>query len=76
MDVALKELSVTLPSVAANDFAYEFLPTLALPANWIITPSKTEMFNATSATLEGWLEEAIRACEGTGGLTGQNISRK
>jgi hypothetical protein len=38
--------------------------------------SKTEMFNATSATLEGWLEEAIRACEGTGGLTGQNISRK
>jgi thiol-disulfide isomerase/thioredoxin len=69
MDVALKELKVTLPSVSANDFAYEFLPTLALPANWIITPSKTEMFNATSVTLDGWLEEAIRACEGTGGST-------
>jgi thiol-disulfide isomerase/thioredoxin len=75
MDVALKELKVALPSVAAQDFAYELVPTMALPANWIITPSKTEMFEK-GATLEGWLEEAIKACEGTAGSTSQNISRK
>lgn len=76
MDVALKELRVALPSVAANSFAYEVLPTMALPANWIITPSKTEMFDARSATLEGWLDEAIKACEVTAGSIGRNISRE
>jgi thiol-disulfide isomerase/thioredoxin len=75
MDVALKEIKVTLPSVAAQDFAYELVPTMALPANWIITPTKTEMFEK-GGTLEGWLEEAIKACEGTAGSTGQNLSQK
>jgi thiol-disulfide isomerase/thioredoxin len=75
MDVALKELKVALPSVAAQDFAYELVPTMALPANWIITPSKTEMFEK-GATLEEWLEAAIKACEETAGSTSQNIPRK
>jgi hypothetical protein len=76
MDVALKELKVALPSVEARDFAYELVPRMALPANWIITPMKTEMFDATGSTLERWLEEAIKACEGTAGSASQNISRK
>jgi thiol-disulfide isomerase/thioredoxin len=75
MDVALKELKVALPSVAAQDFAYELVPMMALPANWIITPTKTEMFEK-GATLEEWVEAAINACEGTAGSTSQNISRK
>jgi thiol-disulfide isomerase/thioredoxin len=75
MDAALKELKVALPSVKAQDFAYELVPTMALPANWIITPSKTEMFDK-GATLEAWLEEAIKVCEGTARSTGQSISRE
>jgi thiol-disulfide isomerase/thioredoxin len=75
MDVALKELNVTLPSVAAQDFAHELVPTMALPTNWLITPSKTEMFER-NATREAWLEEAIKACEGTAGSTIQKLSQK
>jgi thiol-disulfide isomerase/thioredoxin len=75
MDVALKELKVALPSVEARDFAYELVPRMALPANWIITPIKTEMFEK-GGTLEGWLEAAIKACEGSAGSTSQSISRE
>jgi len=72
MDVALKEIKVALPSVAARDFAYELVPTMALPANWIISPSKTEIFEK-DASLEEWLEAAIKACEESVGLTKQNV---
>jgi hypothetical protein len=75
MDVALKELKVALPSVAARDFANELVPTMALPANWIIAPAKTEMFEK-NATLEEWVEAAIKACEGDAGSTNQNIPPK
>jgi thiol-disulfide isomerase/thioredoxin len=63
MDPALKELRVTLPSVAARDFAYDLVPPMALPANWIITPSKSQIFEAPSGSLELWLEKATKACE-------------
>jgi hypothetical protein len=65
MDPALKELRVALPSVAARNFAYDLVPPMALPANWIIAPSKSEMFDAPSGSLDAWLEQATRACENT-----------
>jgi thiol-disulfide isomerase/thioredoxin len=63
MEKALKELRVAMPSVAARSFANDLLPVMALPASWLITPSKTETFNTSSDTNEGWLRDAIEACE-------------
>jgi thiol-disulfide isomerase/thioredoxin len=63
MDPALKELRVTLPAVAARDFAYDIVPPMALPANRIITPSKSQIFEAPSDSLDSWLEKATKACE-------------
>mgnify|MGYP001081659670 CR=1 FL=1 len=60
MDVALGELKVRLPSIAARDFAYSLVPVMALPSNWILTPSTTEMFN-TDYTQDAWVESVIRA---------------
>jgi thiol-disulfide isomerase/thioredoxin len=63
MDTALKELKVTVPSIAARDFAYEMLPTMAIPAAWLLTPSKTVMFSADNDNLDKWLEVAVEAVE-------------
>ena len=63
MDTALKELKVTVPSIAARDFAYEMLPTMAIPAAWLLTPSKTVMFSADNDNLDKWLEVAAGAVE-------------
>lgn len=60
MDVALGELKVRLPSIAARDFAYSLVPAMALPSNWILTPSTTEMFN-TEFTQDAWVESVIKA---------------
>lgn len=62
MHTALKELSVQTPCIEARDFAYEMLPTMAIPAAWLITPSKTVMFNS-HGDLTKWLEDAVRAIE-------------
>jgi hypothetical protein len=67
MDTALKELKVTVPSIAARDFAYEMLPVMAIPAAWLLTPSKTVMFNADSDNLDKWLELAAGALEKAAG---------
>lgn len=71
MEKALKELRVTMPSVAARSFANDLLPGMALPASWLITPSKTETFNTSSDTNEGWLGDAIEACEKAATSSGQ-----
>jgi thiol-disulfide isomerase/thioredoxin len=63
MTAALQELKVSIPSVAARDFAYSIVPPMALPANWIITPNKTEMFSDDSNSHEVWLENAAKAIE-------------
>jgi len=63
MDTALKELQLKVPSIAARDFAYEILPTMAIPAAWLMTPSKTEMFTADNHGLDEWLEQATRAID-------------
>jgi hypothetical protein len=61
MTTALQELKVSLPSIAARDFAYSMIGQMALPANWIITPGKTEMLEGVS--LDKWLENAAKAIE-------------
>ncbi len=55
MGKALAELKVSVPSVAARDFAYSMLPTMATPANWLITPGKTQMLTGEDSTLDQWL---------------------
>ena len=67
MTTALQELKVALPSIAARDFAYSVVAQMALPANWIITPSKTEMFQGDDSTHEAWLASAARAIEKAAG---------
>jgi len=63
MDVALTELKVRVPSVAARNFAYSLVPEMALPSNWILTPSKTEMLTEPASSLEVWLENTAKAIE-------------
>ena len=63
MNTTLKELGVSIPSIAARDFAYSIVPAMALPANWIITAGKTEMFQGDANSLEVWLESAAAAIE-------------
>jgi thiol-disulfide isomerase/thioredoxin len=67
MTTALRELKVSIPSIAALDFAYSIVPEMALPANWIITPGKTEMFGEDNSSHEAWLEGAVSAIEKAAG---------
>ncbi len=62
MGRALAELKVSVPSVAARDFAYSMLPTMAIPANWLITPGKTQMLTG-DPTLDQWLAVTTDAIE-------------
>ena len=63
MGRAIAELKVRVPSVAARDFAYSMLPTMAIPANWLITPGRTQMLTGDDATLEQWLAVTTEAIE-------------
>jgi hypothetical protein len=63
MTTALQELKVSIPSIAARDFAYSIVPAMALPANWIITSGKTDMFPDKGDSHEAWLENAAIAIE-------------
>jgi thiol-disulfide isomerase/thioredoxin len=63
METALRELKLTVPSIAARDFAYEMLPSMAIPAAWLMTPLKTVMFDADNVALDKWLEQAIQTVE-------------
>jgi len=63
MGKALAELKVSVPSVAARDFAYSMLPTMAIPANWLITPGKTQMLTDDDAALDQWLAATTDAIE-------------
>jgi thiol-disulfide isomerase/thioredoxin len=67
MTTALQELRVSIPSIAARDFAYSIVPEMALPANWIITSGKTEMFLGDDNSHEAWLESAAAAIEKAAG---------
>lgn len=63
MTTALQELKVSIPSIVARDFAYSIVPEMALPANWIITPEKTEMFAGDDSSHEAWLKSVTAAIE-------------
>ncbi len=63
MGKALTELKVSVPAVAARDFAYSMLPTMAIPANWLITPGKTQMLTGDDPTLDRWLAVTTEAIE-------------
>ncbi len=63
MGRALAELKVSVPSVAARDFAYGMLPTMAIPANWLITPGKTRMLTGDDRTFDQWLAVTTDAIE-------------
>jgi len=39
------------------------LPTMAIPAAWLLTPVKTVMFYAENDALDKWLGEAAQALE-------------
>jgi thiol-disulfide isomerase/thioredoxin len=65
MGKALVELKVSVPSVAARDFAYNMLPTMAIPANWLITPGKTQMLTGDDGTLDQWLAVTTDVIEKT-----------
>jgi hypothetical protein len=67
MTTALQELKVSIPSIAARDFAYSIVPEMALPANWIIIPGKTEMFGDDNSSHEAWFEGAVIAIEKAAG---------
>jgi thiol-disulfide isomerase/thioredoxin len=67
MTAALQELKVSIPSIAARDFAYSIVPEMALPANWIITPGKTEIFAGEDISHEAWFNCAVAAIEKTAG---------
>ena len=58
MTTALQELKVSIPSIAARDFAYSIVPAMALPANWITTFGKTEMLMGDGNSHEAWFESA------------------
>lgn len=70
MTTALQELKVSIPSIPARDFAYSIVPELALPANWIISRGKTEMFAEDNSSHEAWLEKAATAIENAAGKCG------
>lgn len=67
MTAALEELQVSVPSIAAADFAGSIVPVSGLPANWIITPAKTEMFAEDDDPHEVWLGKAVTAIEKAAG---------
>ena len=68
MQPFLGELGLTLPSIAARDFAYDLVPPMALPSNWIMNPERTEMFYLRGDdTLEEWFEAASEAIEKASG---------
>ena len=67
MTTALQELKVSIPSIAARDFAYSIVPEMALPANWIISPGKTEMFRGDDRSHQAWLESAVTAIDKAAG---------
>ncbi|MGH9629228.1 MAG: TlpA family protein disulfide reductase [Bryobacteraceae bacterium] len=61
----LERLTIDLPVTPARDFAYEYFPAMALPANWITSANGTQMFTSGADKAEGWLKDAAAAIEKT-----------
>lgn len=54
MHKAIGELQLSIPSVYAAPFVYEMLAPTAIPANWLVTPAKTELLWIDAPNLPEW----------------------
>jgi thiol-disulfide isomerase/thioredoxin len=63
MNRALGELKLSIPSVYAAPFVYSMLAEMAIPANWLLTPAKTELLYIDAPTLPEWQAKMAQALE-------------
>jgi thiol-disulfide isomerase/thioredoxin len=63
MNKALAELKLSIPAVHAAPFVYSMLAPVAIPANWLLTPSKTELLHLPEGTLPEWQAKMAEALE-------------
>jgi thiol-disulfide isomerase/thioredoxin len=63
MNKALAELKLSIPAVYAAPFVYSMLAQTAIPANWLLTPAKTELLDADAPTLPEWQVKMSQALE-------------
>ena len=63
MNKALAELKLSIPSVYAAPFVYSMLAQMAIPANWLLTPTKTELLYIDAPTLPEWQAKMAQALE-------------
>jgi hypothetical protein len=63
MNRALAELKLSIPSVYAAPFVYSMLAQMAIPANWLLTPAKTELLHLDVPTLPEWRAKMALALE-------------
>jgi thiol-disulfide isomerase/thioredoxin len=63
MNKALAELKLSIPAVHAAPFVYSMLAPMAIPANWLLTPSKTELLFIQEGTLVEWQAKVAEALE-------------
>jgi thiol-disulfide isomerase/thioredoxin len=63
MNKALAELKLSIPSVYAAPFVYTMFAETAIPANWLVTPAKTEMLYIDGPTLPEWQTKMAQALE-------------
>ena len=64
---ALAELKLSIPSVYAAPFVYSMLAQMAIPANWLLTPSGTELLNIQAPTLPEWQAQMAKTLEKAAG---------
>jgi thiol-disulfide isomerase/thioredoxin len=63
MNKALAELKLSIPSVYAAPSVYSMLAQMAIPANWLLTPTKTELLYIDAPTLPEWQAKIAQALE-------------
>ncbi len=67
MNKALVELKLTIPSVYAAPFVYSMLARMAIPANWLLTPAKTELLYLNAPSLPEWQAKMAETLEKSAG---------
>jgi len=63
MNQALAELKLSIPAVYAAPFVYSMLAPMAIPANWLLAPAKTELLAIDAHTLPEWQTKMAQALE-------------
>ena len=67
MNTALAELKLSIPAVYATPFVYSMLANMAIPANWLLTPAKTELLSLSAPTLAEWQAAMARTLDKAAG---------